>query len=350
MMRLADLAQGRDNNCNLIRFLAATAVIFFHCYALTDRWTDEPLWRLAPELNFGSLGVKAFFVISGFLVTKSWQERGRIAPFAAARALRIYPALVCATAVTIALAAWSSARPLAAFLADPQTLDYAWHTATAFDVRDRLPSAYATNPFPDSVNGSLWTLPVELRLYAALAIAGVAGVLARKRAWAAVVAALTALYIVRPEWFPLAHNDRTTRELALLFAMGSLAYLWRDRIALSVAALLAVVVLVAWNPAALARGPLFEPLFTYALLVAAYHPRLRWPAFNRLGDYSYGLYIYSFPIQQTLVRLAPGIEPVTLFALAFTLALALAVVSWHGIEKPALGIKSRFHRTERLPT
>ena len=61
-MKLGELTDGRDNNFQLIRFLAASAVIAFHCYALTDHWTDEPLWRLMPELNLSVLGVGAFFV------------------------------------------------------------------------------------------------------------------------------------------------------------------------------------------------------------------------------------------------------------------------------------------------
>jgi len=341
-MRLGELAQGRDNNFNLIRFLAATAVVLFHCYALTGNWTGEPLWRLAPELNLGSLGVQSFFVVSGFLVTRSWIERGRLAPFVAARALRIYPALVCATLVTMALAAWSSTHPLAAFLADSQTLDYAWRTASAFAVRDRLPGAFAGNPFPDSVNGSLWTLPVELRLYVALGAAGLAGLLAAKRLLATAVAALVALFAARPEWFPLAQFGPVTRELALLFALGALAYAWRERIVVSAAAALAAVILVAWNPAGLTRGLLFPPLLAYTLLVAAYHPRLAWPAFNRIGDFSYGLYVYAFPIQQTLARLVPGVEPPALFALSFPVTLAVAMLSWRLVEKPALGLKSRF--------
>ncbi len=109
--RLSALAHGRDNNFQLLRLLAAAFVVLFHSYALTDRWTHEPLWRLAPELNFGALGVKIFFVISGFLVTQSWLARRSPLPFAAARALRIYPALIAATLFTIVLAGVSSALP-----------------------------------------------------------------------------------------------------------------------------------------------------------------------------------------------------------------------------------------------
>jgi peptidoglycan/LPS O-acetylase OafA/YrhL len=346
-MRLGDLTSGRDNNFQLIRFLAATAVILFHCYALTDHWTDEPLWRVAPELNLSVLGVGAFFVVSGFLVTRSWLERGRLMPFVAARALRIYPALIGATLLTIGLAAWSSAMPWRAFLADPRTYDYAWRTALARDFVVGLPGAYATNPYRDAVNGSLWTLPIELRLYVGAGLAGVAGLLGRRYAWAGVTAALAALFAVRPEWFPIVPNDNATRTLALLFGLGSLACVFRHALPVTLIGLAGAVALVAANPWGIGRGVLFPPLLAYIVLVAAYHPRLRWRAFNRLGDYSYGLYVFSFPIQQILVAKlgAPVVSsPAALFAAAFPLTLALAALSWHLVEQPALGLKFRFHR------
>jgi len=344
-MKLGALAGGRDNNFQLIRFLAATAVILFHCYALTNRWTDEPLWRLAPELNLSVLGVGAFFVASGFLVTKSWLERGRLIPFVAARALRIYPALLCATLLTIAIAAWSSTMPLSAFLTDPATTGYAWRTATAWDFITGLPGAFAANPYRDAVNGSLWTLPVEVRLYAGVAVAGALGLLARRGAWAGVALALCALFAARPDWFPLSPNVAGTRNLALMFVLGSVAYAWRDAIPVSIAGLVAAVALVAVDPWGLGRGVLFAALLAYAVLTIAYHPRLRWRWFNRLGDYSYGLYVFSFPIQQTLVeRLGAPVSgsPGLLFATAFPLSLAAAALSWHVVEQRALRLKTRF--------
>ena len=345
-MRLGDLTDGRDNNFQLIRFLAATAVILFHCYALTDHWTDEPLWRLAPELNLSVLGVGAFFVASGFLVTRSWLERGRWVPFVAARVLRIYPALLCATLLTIALAAWSSPLPWRVFLADGRTQDYAWRTASAWSYVVGLPGSFAANPYRDAVNGSLWTLPFEVRLYGAIALAGVAGLLARRYAWATVALALFALFVVKPESLPLVPNDQATRSLALLFGLGSVAYVWRSAIPVTLPGVIVAVALVAINPWGAGRGALFPLLLAYTVLAVAYHPRLRWRAFNRLGDYSYGLYIFSFPIQQILIaKLGAPVasSPAALLAMAFPLTLTLAALSWHAVEQPGLRVKSRFH-------
>jgi peptidoglycan/LPS O-acetylase OafA/YrhL len=341
-VKLGDLAHGRDNNFQLVRLFAAAFVVVFHSYALTGRWTQEPLWRVMPETNFGALGVKIFFVVSGFLVTQSWLARRSVAPFVAARMLRIYPALVSATLLTIVLAGASSTLAWPQFLGHPQTIDYAWRVALGFDMVYRLPGAFPTNPFPHDVNGSLWTLPIELRLYVVLLAAGLLGILARRRSWLLILAALAAMFGGRPEWFPLSPNDHVVRELALLFALGSLAYVWRASIPVSLAAAAAAVALLAWNPAGLARGALFAPLLAYLVRVIAYHPRLQWHAFNRAGDYSYGLYVYSFPLQQTLMQRFPSLEPAGLLACSLPLGLAVAALSWHALEAPALALKSRF--------
>jgi len=275
-------------------------------------------------------------------VTKSCMNTQRLLPFAAARALRIYPALVVATAFSLVLASWSNPLPFDAFMALPQSFDYFWRNATGFEARDQLVGAYLGNPYPGAVNGSLWTLPIELRLYLGLAIAGGVSLLARRWAWTFVIAVLCALFAANPDWFVLSPHGRAAERLALLFALGSLAYLWRDTIPLSLVALSGAIALIVLNPAGLTRGVLFAPLLCYTLLTIAYHPALRWSAFNRLGDYSYGLYVYSFPIQQTVVRMMPEADPALVFACTMLLTLPLAALSWHLLEKPALGLKSRF--------
>jgi peptidoglycan/LPS O-acetylase OafA/YrhL len=80
------------------------------------------------------------------------------------------------------------------------------------------------------------------------------------------------------------------------------------------------------------------------ILVLAYHPRVRFNAYNRVGDYSYGVYVYAFPLQQTLVERLPSLQPLALFALALPCTLAVAMLSWHALERPALALKSRARR------
>src|SRR5207244_8556231 len=118
---------------------------------------EEPLWKIAPQFNFGVLGVDCFFVISGFLVTQSWLARQKLLPFTAARVLRVYPALIVATIFSIVLASWSAPQPFRGFIAEPLTFEYLWRNASGLGIGDRLPGAYLANPYPGAVNGSLWT-------------------------------------------------------------------------------------------------------------------------------------------------------------------------------------------------
>ncbi len=341
-MRLGDLAHGRDNNFQLIRFLSATAVIVFHCYALTGRLALEPVALLLGNESTGSIGVKSFFVVSGFLVTRSFIERGSLRAFLAARVLRIYPALIVATLFSVAVAAWSSAIALPAFLADPLTHRYVLGNGLGWRTEFVLPGAFPDNPFPHGVNGSLWTIPIEIRMYLFCAAFGVLGLLNRRFSFNVALAALIAFFAWQPELLPIEPANEYARGFAMNFAAGAFACVHRDRIALHPGAAALAVALMAWNPGGVGTGPLMVPLLAYALLVLAYHPQMRFSAFNRLGDYSYGLYLYAFPIQQALVLLNRDITPWRLFALALPLTLAVAALSWHGVEKPALGLKSRF--------
>jgi len=350
-MRIAELAQDRNNNFNLIRFLAATAVLFAHSYALSGHPMEEPLLRWSNgATHFGTLGVTLFFIISGFLVSKSFTERRTLAAFSAARALRIYPALIAATLFSAALAGALSTTPWRDFLVDSQTHRFVVANSIGWHAKYYLPGAFADNPFPRAVNGSLWTIPVELRMYVGCAIVGALTLFSRRMLFNAALIAGATVFALRPNWFVPVSDLSAARQLAFAFAAGSFAWVNRDWIPLSPWAAAIALLLLAINPGDIIRTAFFIPLVAYALLTFALHPRLRFASFNRLGDYSYGLYLYAFPIQQALAYAQPGIGSLTLFAEAFALTLVAAICSWHGIEKPALDLKSTFGLTRLKPT
>ena len=344
--RLSALAHGRGNNFLLIRLLAAAFVVLFHSFALTGRWTMEPLWRVAPEMNFGALGVKIFFVISGFLVTQSWLARQSALTFTAARVLRIYPALIAATLFTIALAGASSALPWREFLTDPQTVDYAWRVSLGFEMVYRLPGAFPTNPFPHDVNGSLWTLPIELRMYVALLAAGVLGLLARRMLWlAAMVGLRRALRAAARPVSVVAQRPRRARARAAVRAR--LARLCVARRAPGVARGCGAVRGALWRgiPADgraarcsrhSSRTSCWSPRTTRG---SSGPPGTAWATIRTAST------SIRFPLQQALMQLWPSLEPAGLFAASLPLGIAVAAVSWHALERPALALKSRFDPT-----
>jgi len=131
--------------------------------------------------------------------------------------------------------------------------------------------------------------------------------------------------------------------LALPFALGTLLWLWRDRLVLTVWGVIAL-----WaGTVGLLGTPVFGLMLTLALAYStfwlAYVPRGWLRNYNRLGDYSYGVYIYAFPAQGLAVWLTGGdaMSPYANMALALPLTLIPSILSWHFVEKPALGIRKR---------
>ncbi len=165
-MTLSDLMQGRNNNFNLIRIMAAIAVLITHCFTITMvSDAAEPL-RASLGMSLGDIAVDVFFITSGFLVTASLLNRQNCIEFAWARILRIMPALLVMLVLTVfGIGVFFTTLPVSTYLADAQTYQYLLHGATLIRGVDMtLPGVFESNPH-HSVNAPLWTLPHEVQLY-----------------------------------------------------------------------------------------------------------------------------------------------------------------------------------------
>jgi peptidoglycan/LPS O-acetylase OafA/YrhL len=345
-MVLLGQAQGRDNNFFLIRIVAAFTVLFVHSHSLA---TTEPYSDFMTPLGFktGAVAVHVFFFTSGFFITGSLVSRDNIVEFACARFMRIFPALWLMLLVTVVfIGLFIGTLPAGEFFSSPMTHDFVLRCATLINgISYLLPGVFETNPYPNAVNGSLWTLPIEWRMYEYLA-----------GAWL--------LFVLKPSWRPLAfrfgfplativlmavafapftlHDLRNDAHIGIAeFFAGSTLYVWRDRFAMSrarLALMLGALCLAALNRQVffivylLALGPI---VLSLAYLFGGWIRN-----FNRLGDYSYGVYIYAFPVQQSLAASNPGISVSRMNVYASLITLTLAVISWHLVEKPALDRKS----------
>jgi len=352
---LAARAQGRDNNLNLVRVAAALAVLLTHSFALAlGSPAAEPL-RAALGMSLGDIAVDVFFVASGFLVANSLLTNQDATGFVCARLLRIFPALLVMLALTVfglglALTTMSAAE----YLTSRETWRYLLRGATLIaGVSYTLPGVFEHNPYPAAVNGSLWTLPHEVRMYALLLGAWLlVRVIARsaperpfKRLLVAATCcagvALLALDIAgRPEGHFL--------HLFYMFFGGASARILANRIVLRThyAALAASVLLVCALHPVLFRATYYLVL-PYLVLYLAYVPAGAVRYYNRLGDYSYGIYIFAFPVQQALLALVPRLSVAGLAAASAVLTLLLAVPSWVLLERPALNLKARLARRSR---
>jgi peptidoglycan/LPS O-acetylase OafA/YrhL len=217
-------------------------------------------------------------------------------------------------------------------------------------VEYQLPGVFERNPYRAVVNGSLWTMPFEIRMYAILVLLGaVFGLLRATRARTfelclvvlAVMAGASLLYL---------HFERPVENaflrLFFMFFSGSAYFVLRDRISISLptsAALLLAVVGTAW----IGRDIFFVAyVLTLAYIILGFaYCRSEWAGkYNRLGDYSYGVYIYAFPVQQTVLALRPNTTVSELLCLSAPVTLTLAICSWHWIERHALAQKWRVGR------
>ncbi|MEP6881735.1 MAG: acyltransferase family protein [Dokdonella sp.] len=184
--------RGADNAL-LLRHLAALLVIYGHAYALAIARpgnSSDLLARLIPGFYAGSVGVCIFFALSGCLISRSWLRSPSLMRFAGARLLRIYPAYLICLLLCVGLfgAAFSDLAP-ADYFAQEQTRTYLLRNFDLVGLAYRLPGIFLRNPQPGIINGSLWSLALEVRLYLIVALLGGLGILARPRVFGLLVVA-----------------------------------------------------------------------------------------------------------------------------------------------------------------
>lgn len=338
---LSDVCRGRDNNLNLIRVLAALAVLVSHAWPISRGFGEiQPLNRLT-GYDMGALAVYVFFCISGFLIARSFERQPTLRHWLLARALRLFPALlVMLLLMVLVLGPLVTALPAGAYFSHPATLGYLPNNLSLALRQPWLPGVFEATPYGGETNGSLWTLYYEVLCYGAVMVMGLLGAFRR---WGPLVAA-TLLYVaanvivlVLPEE-AVPGGFRTFLALGMPFAVGVAFYLCRGWLPLH-PAILAVLV----AGAVLVKDtPLYQPALVlalgYGVFVLAFLPGGFIRRYNRVGDFSYGIYIYAWPIQQTVVLLFGAMSPFMNIALALPVTLALAWLSWNLVEKPALAL------------
>jgi peptidoglycan/LPS O-acetylase OafA/YrhL len=333
----------RSNNFDFLRFLFASLVLVSHSWPLTlGTRARDPLEQLGPYApSIGTASVYGFFLISGFLIAGSWERSNNLWAFLRKRIARIYPAFIAAMTiqafVLAPLLSENTRRPTlrsqlkALFMGIATLFGYDWWNGPW-----RLLSG---NPFPRELNGSVWTIKYEFACYLFTAVLGVLGVIRRPRllatlATVALVVSATRL-AARREGSELVGG--TWSLFLAVFLTGSVVYAYRERFALSPSMVLASIVIgfaSFWSPAA-ARWCL-APCCAVLLFSAAkaHNPTLaRW---GKHGDFSYGMYLWAFPIQQIIVHVHPGLRPLQLAISAWPLALIAGVTSWYAVERPFL--------------
>jgi peptidoglycan/LPS O-acetylase OafA/YrhL len=332
-------------NFDVIRLMAASSVVFSHAFLISEGTDEnEPLARLLGAHNIaGIYGVFIFFIISGLLVTQSAVGTPSVPRFLWKRFLRIYPALiVCAVVCGFVLGALFStigAKAYSAHLLGPKYVVLTALVPSGSQQIDTV-SFYtgASGWLGKKINGSLWTIPQEIICY--LLIAVMAG-LRILRPW--LVAALAAGGLAFA-FLRLTTGDEFLNSFLLVapafFAGSAVALMHPGRAAMRVACGLCLVALVV----AVLSGRLYEafPVFgACPLLWLATSEKLRLPDLSRIGDVSYGAYLYGWPTEQVVrALLGGGARWWSVFLLSLPIVLGLGFLSWRIVERRCLRLKN----------
>ena len=334
------------NNFTLLRLIAALAVLVYHCYPLaagseTHDRLSLYLWKTI-GMGLGDLAVGTFFAVSGFLVTASYANRDNLFAFVEARALRIFPGLLAAALFCVLVVGpLVTTLPLSEYFSNPRTWSFLKHNATlVFGIQFDLPGVFQTLPFPGAVNGSLWTLPIELWMYMWVAIIGALGVIKNRSAFNGVIFVSLLIYMSSPDNFPVTQVNGLVQN-PLFFAIGGFFYVNRDFIPLNPAMLIAFILFMALVPGAGANQALVCLFISYLIFFIVFFPPLYAIPTDRLGDISYGVYIYAFPVQQLIAHFYTGVSPIAMLAISLPVVIGMAYLSWRVVERPALRLKGR---------
>ncbi|SDL23979.1 acyltransferase family protein [Siphonobacter aquaeclarae] len=338
-----NLSDERHNNLDFIRFLAALSVVVSHSYDLSGRVLEEPL-RILANYSFSFFGVRTFFVISGYLICSSLVSNPDAVRFFKRRVRRIFPGLVVVVVLcAFVLGPLVTILPAREYFLLPETYNYLINILL-YRSQFSLPGVFSTND-TDIVNGSLWTLVYEFSCYIGLFLMHRAGVLRMRSLVLAffllgiVADALISGTTYANNFYPSVNMVAGSAiEFTTFFTGGIVLYLYREearrrRKVLALASL-AGLVLLAMLPAPWSRALAFLTLPPGIYYLAFQPGKLN--TFGARGDFSYGIYIYSFPVQQTLLYYFPGIHVGLLIILSVVCTMPLAWFSWNFVEKPMI--------------
>lgn len=350
----------RDNNFDFMRFFLAIAVIYCHCYVIHYGTEDgvEPLWVASNrQISIGSVAVNFFFVISGYLIFQSWQKAASFGDYMYKRILRIYPGFIIAGLLCLFIFAPLGTsdyyQPLGYWSTFFSEVDFAVvlrHILTLQQLE--LPDTFEYVPLDHVINGSLWTIRYEFLCYLLIPLLQICGIYRHKYLLlATLILSMAVLYlqdhhqimlynwqtapfIGKPDYFP---------RFLTYFLAGMCVYQYRDSIPRS-RWIFIVSLLCIYVGFFVVKGVnLVLPIFgTYVLFYLAFTSSSRLKDFGKHGDFSYGLYVYAWPIQQLIVlHLDKNLNIGLFFVLSTLLTFPLAWLSWKYVEMPFLSLKSK---------
>lgn len=339
----------RRNSYDAIRLAAAYLVMVSHGWALLGMLEKDFVWRLTKQgFSASWLGLAAFFSLSGFLIDRSSLNSADWKSFARRRFLRLWPGLaVVIIFVTFVIGPiFSSFGPVSYFSSAQSWLYLAG--LSIWGLRWKLPGSFPGNPLPE-VNGSLWTLPYEAALYFVSW-----NIRSPSNTWRKLLPFVLFATLLLTRCFayeevkgigfrPMLMSVHRLLDFGLFYLAGSCiqrAWAYRARLWWIFGVLL-VVWLFSLGMETI-RRPLDFIVLPLGVILLGSIPIPPLDRVAKFGDFSYGVYIWGFPVQQILVHCfgANNLTPFSLAVMGFICVLPIAFASWHLIEKRALSRKN----------
>jgi len=344
--RVGKSIQTRQNSFTAIRIALAMAVLFTHAFSLTASGRDPITLLLAGRGQLPSVGqfaVNGFFAISGFLIASSLSHRTVIS-FAISRICRVYPAAVLCILLTVFLIGPALTKlEIAEYFSTSSTYAYL-QNMMLWRIQYTLPGLFETNAYPASVNGSLWTLPAEVRCYVLAALVLLFGISETRARANIFLIGLLVLGYINYRSLPFFGLSPSYGPLGAHFIAGALLWINRGWIPHSwPLAILATFILSTGLIVPTPAG-LLTPAWAYLVLFVA--ERTFAVKVQKLGDPSYGIYLYAFPVQQAVWSLG---QPAWLnITLAAPITILLGYASWWLVERRSVAAANALARV--LPT
>ncbi len=329
----------KNNNFDALRLIAALFVLLTHTYDVRHLPQFEPLNRFPGRYHFSTFGLIIFFSMSGFLVCRSLVTSPSIKQFLVNRFLRIWPAyavniLLCVLLIGIPF----TTMPVWKFIGHPQTWLFLLKNISLLGTSFQLPGVLNNDP----INGSIWTIPVEVRFYLILLLIYLA---TRLRFRQFLLFLLIAIYVARilipADWQHATFKTYVyySINLGVYFLTGACFYLYKEKIPLKLylwcILFVAWLVMHIWFPSFVHVTE--HPFFVYTIMCVAFSwykvPFIK-------SDLSYGVYLYATPVQLVMqYTIGPSLNFITFLLLSLLTTVAFALLSWHLVEKRALALK-----------
>ncbi len=340
------------NNFDFLRLLFAALVVVHHCYPISGISEQDPLFYFSNStLSYSYIGVRGFFIISGYLIFQSLMRSDGIVDYLIKRLLRIYPALIVVLLFTIIACAFVYDGTFKDYIKNNSVWTYLPINCTLIKLQHTINGVFELNPLKNAINGSLWTIGYEFSMYIFI----IPLIFLKKYSQKIHVLVLTIILIIL--FITRIGIENKTNNLhfglislemwchfALLFMAGAFLSVIRIELYRFKGFILFISACLFLSFMRLEYFELYQYILFPPIVIISGVLTVKGISSigEKFGDVSYGTYIYSFFLQQLLVYYF-NLNVMELLFISLPLSMFFGWLSWHLIEKHALSFKKEIY-------